>query len=122
MRRSTPAAPSAEATGPTVVPYVMALDAVAIWEQGLDDLTRTPGAGVEPRDHSVYQKDPNWLWRASPTQLSSFTDDFSSMTAQAAGPAPGSSSGSSSGGSSSRSSSDSGSTGGGGGGGGGGGW
>ena len=122
VRRSTPATPSPEATGAMVLPYVMALDAVAIWAAGLENIANAPGAGVDRRDHSIYQ-DPNWLWRSSPTQLGSFADDFSSMTAEVAGPAPGSSSGSSSGGSSSSSSSsDSGSSGGGGGGGGGGGW
>jgi uncharacterized membrane protein YgcG len=122
-RQSAPAATSEGATGTGILPYVMALDAVAVWAEGLEGLGQTPGAGVDRRDHRLYQ-DPNWLWGTSPMQLSSFTDDFSSMTAQAAGPAPGSSSGSSGGSSSSSSgSSDSGgSSGGGGGGGGVGGW
>jgi len=123
-RQSAPPATSAGETGTGILPYVMALDAVAIWADGLEDLTCTPGAGVDRRNHRFYQ-DPNWLWGTGPMRLSSFTDDFSSMTAKAAGPAPGSSSGSSSGGSSSSSSSSSdsgGSSGGGGGGGGVGGW
>jgi len=97
-RRFAPPATSASETGTGILPYVMALDAVAIWAEGLEALTGTPGSGVDRRNHRFYQ-DPNWLWGTSPMRLSAFTDDFSSMTAKAAGPAPGSSSGSSSGGS-----------------------
>jgi hypothetical protein len=109
-----------------LLPYAMALDAVAAWEAGLGDLPQAvSGTAVDPYPHWYY-RDPSWYSTSrSPQQWSSFTDDFSATTSRAA--APGSSSGSSSGsspGSSSSSSDSGGSSGGdgGGGGGGGGGW
>ncbi len=98
-----------------LMPYAMALDAVSAWEVGLGDLPPAPDAPAifypawYHRDPSWNQTTPGWRW-------SSFTDDFSSMTAQASA-APGSSSGSSGGGSSSSGGSSGGDGGGGGGGG-----